>query len=362
MARWHFIAVTGLLALSTHTNVAIGETSSLFSASSTSATSQFTGATFTPKVAPVITPTITARSVSLAWTEVQSAKSVAYTVTRTGPVGTSTQVCTGAHLPTVSQGTARCTDTTATSGVSYTYSQQSFLDIANSTPWSLPASSSSSSVSAPRLSYIDSGPDASSTGPAVTVPYPASVELGDLLILIAICGVNKAPATPTGWNQIVSRGVSGSSNAYLLVAWRVADGSPAPSLDPRSNGSGTSARILNYGRFQGNLANPVVATSGVVSGTATASATLTPSPNVVTNGSNATVISIVAMSAANSPSLSTAQSFTQRISQNLTPGSGSLGLGVADMTVATAGRSTSSPTWTQSGTARDWIFATLAFR
>ncbi|NBY11810.1 MAG: hypothetical protein EBQ75_02245 [Actinobacteria bacterium] len=198
--------MTGLLALSTHTNVAIGETSSLFSASSTSATSQFTGATFTPKVAPVITPTITARSVTLAWTEVKSAKSVAYTVTRTGPVGTSTQVCTGANLPTVSQGTVRCTDTTATSGVSYTYSQQPFLDIANSTPWSLPASTSSSSVSAPRLSYIDSGPDASSTGPAVTVPYPASVELGDLLILIAICGVNKAPATPTGWNQIVSRG------------------------------------------------------------------------------------------------------------------------------------------------------------
>ncbi|NCZ89615.1 MAG: hypothetical protein EBY93_01615 [Actinobacteria bacterium] len=180
VARWHFIAVTGLLALSTHTTAEVAETSALFTANSTAATSRFTGATFTPRVAPVITPTITARSVSLAWTEVQSAKSVAYTVTRTGPVGTSTQVCTGANLPTVSQGTVRCTDTTATSGVSYTYSQQPFLDIANSTPWSLPASSSSSSVSAPRLSYIDSGPDASSTGPAVTVQYPASVELGTL--------------------------------------------------------------------------------------------------------------------------------------------------------------------------------------
>jgi hypothetical protein len=82
----------------------------------------------------------------------------------------------------------------------------------------------------------------------------------------------------------------------------------------------------------------------------------------VTSGSNAAVISIVAMSAANSPTLSTPRRFTQRISQNLTPGSGSLGLGVADTTVAVAGGSTASPTWTQSGTPRDWIYATLAFR
>lgn len=362
MTRWHFLAVTGLLALSSHANASVGETSALFTASSTSSTSSLTGATFTPRVAPVITPTVTARSISLSWPEVKSAKPVAYNVTRTGPVGTSSQVCTGANLPVTNQGTVRCLDTTATSGVSYTYSQQPLLDIANSTPWSLPASSSSSSVSAPRLSYIDSGPDASSTGPAVTVPHPASVELGDLLILIAICGVNKAPATPPGWNQIVSRGVSGSSNAYLLVAWRVADGSPAPSLDPRSNGSGTSARILNYGRFQTNSASPVVATSGVVSGSAVASATFTPSPNVVTNGANATVISIVAMSAGNSPTLTNAQSFTQRISQNLSPGSGTLGLGVADLLVVASGGSATSPTWTQSGTVKDWIYATLAFR
>ena len=362
MTKWHILTLTGLLALSTHATASIGETSALFTASSTSSASRLTGATFTPKVAPVVIPTVTARSISLNWSEVRSTREVAYSVTRTGPVGTTSQVCTAPNSITVSPGSIQCVDTTAISGVSYTYSQQPYLNISNSTPWSLTTSSPSSTVTAPRLSYIDSGPDVSSTGPAVTVPYPSTVELGDLLILIAVCGVNKAPAIPTGWNQVVSRGVSGQSNAFLLVAWRIADGAPAPSLDPRSTGSGTSARILNYGRFQGNLANPVIATSGVVSGTATASTSFTPSPDIVTSGSNAAVISIVAMSAANSPTLSTPRGFTQRISQNLTPGSGSLGLGVADTTVAVAGGSTASPTWTQSGTPRDWIYATLAFR
>lgn len=356
------MAVVGLLALSTHMNVSVAETSSLFSATSSSSSSSFTGATFTPKVAPVIAPVVTARSLSLSWPQVTSAKPVAYTVTRTGPPGTTTQVCTGQNTPSVSQGTARCIDTTAVSGVSYTYTEQPTLDIANSTPWSLPASSPSTSVTAPRLTYVDSGPDVSSIGPVVSVPYPASTEIGDLLILIAICSVNKAPALPTGWTQAVSRGISGSSNLYLLVAWRVADGSTSVSLDPRSNGSGTSARILNYGRFQGNVANPIVATSSAVSGSAPAAATVTPSPDVVTTASNATVISIVALSAANSPTMTTPQAFTQRLSLNLFPGSGALGLGVADATVPASGAMTQSPTWTQSGALKEWVFATLAFR
>ena len=356
------LAVIGLLALGTHMNVSVAETSSLFAATSSSSTSSFSGATFTPKVAPLVTPVVSARSLSLSWPQVSSSKPVAYTVTRSGPPGSTTQVCTGSNTPVVTNGLVRCTDTSAVSGISYTYTEQPILDIANSTPWSLPASLQSSSVTAPRLTYIDSGPEVSSIGPVVSVPYPASAEIGDLLVLIAICSVNKAPALPTGWTQAVSRGISGSSSLYLLVAWRVADGSTAVSLDPRSNGSGTSAQILNYGRFQGNGANPVVATSSTVSGSAPATATVTPSPDVVTNASNATVISIVALSAANSPTLTAPQSFTQRLSMNLFPGSGALGLGVADATVLTTGAAIASPSWTQSGIAKEWIFATLAFR
>lgn len=90
--------------------------------------------------------------------------------------------------------------------------------------------------------------------------------------------------------------------------------------------------------------------------------TVTPSPDVVTTASNATVISIVALSAANSPTMTTPQAFTQRLSLNLFPGSGALGLGVADATVPASGAMTQSPTWTQSGALKEWVFATLAFR
>lgn len=362
MRTWWLTATLGLLAVSTHTNVSVAETSSLFTASSASLSSSFTGATFTPKVAPVVVPSISSRSVVLAWPEVTSARPVTYVVTRTGPPGTTAQVCTGENTPSASNGVARCTDTSATAGVPYTYSQRPVLDVPGSTPWSLAASVPSQSVTAPRLTYIDSGPDVSSIGPVVSVPYPSSTQVGDLLLLIAICSVNKAPALPAGWTQAVSRGISGSSNVHLLVAWRVADGSTSVSLDPKSNGSGTSARILNYGRFQGNLANPLVATSSAVNGTAIANQTLTPSPDVVTTGTHATVISIVAMSAANSLSLTTPRSFTERVSANLFPGSGALSLGVADTTVATTGSSAPSPTWSQTGTPKEWVFATLAFR
>ena len=97
-------------------------------------------------------------------------------------------------------------------------------------------------------------------------------------------------------------------------------------------------------------------------GTSPALTTFTPGPDVVTSGSTATVVSIVATSEASSPSLTNPRAFTQRVSANLYPGSGALSLGVADAVVAASGGTTTSPTWMQSGPLKQWIYATLAFR
>ena len=218
MKTWWNLLVCGGLAILSSSSATVRETESLFSAGSTSSTSSFGGATFSPSVAPPVTASITARSVSLAWSPVTSARQVSYVVTRTGPANTTSQVCTGSGAPSLSQGLVGCIDQSASPGVSYTYTEQPILDIPGSLPWSRPASASSQTVVAPRLSYIGSGPDVSSTGPIVTVPYPSSVQLGDLLLFIAICGTNKAPASPTGWTTLVSKGLSGSSNAYLYLS------------------------------------------------------------------------------------------------------------------------------------------------
>lgn len=362
MKPWQLLLNLGLFAGLASSTITVTETSSLFAANATLSTQSFTGATFTPKVAPVVTPTLTARTIELAWSPVTSAKAVNYLVTRTGPNGTPAEVCTGQSAPTLVHDLIRCTDTSALPGVSYTYSEQPFLNVLGSLPWSRPPSSPSTQITAPRLSYVGTGPDVSSTGAAISVPYPSDIQHGDLLLFIAICGTNKAPATPAGWTTLVSKGIGGSSSAYLYIAWQVANGSGEPTFDPRSNGSGASARIINYGKFQAALADPVVATTSPASGSASATTTFTPSPNVVTTQSEAVVISIVALSSANSPTVTTARGFTQRISANLYPGSGTLALGVADALVLAAGSTSPSPTWSQSGIAKDWLYATIAFR
>jgi hypothetical protein len=60
--------------------------------------------------------------------------------------------------------------------------------------------------------------------------------------------------------------------------------------------------------------------------------------------------------------LATPTGFTLRLSNNSTPGSGSVSIGLADTNVATSGSSVSSPTWSQIGTAQTWLYATVAFR
>lgn len=356
------VVAVGAFALVAHVGLGPASTSARFSAAISSPTSDFTGATLSPTVAPVITPRVENRLVRLDWTRVDSTRSVSYSVERTSKGANPTTICSGASAPTVNGALVSCVDYGALADGTYTYTEMPYLDIAGSTPWSLPRSAASGSFLVPRLVHFANGSDVSSTGTNIVVPYPPGTNSGDLLLLVSVSGRNKSPSTPTGWTSLVGRGVSGSASVHLFVAWRVADSAGSVTLDPQANGVGASTRIINYGRVNGNTTNPVVATSTIVSGTSSASTTFTSPSDIVTNAANAVVVSIVATNGATSLALSMPMNFTLRVSANSTPGSGSVSLGVADTNVAATGGPAASPTWTQSGTPQTWIHATVAFR
>jgi hypothetical protein len=336
-------------------------TSSLFAKSSASQPSGFTGATFSPQVAPVPGVSVPDRAVALTWPAVTSTRPVKYVVLRTDSNGTSTNVCTGSNAPVTTNSTVSCIDTTALSDATYSYSEQPYLDILNSTPWSLPMSARSPSVLTPRLVYIGSGPDVSTTGATVSVPYPAGTLPGDLLLLISVSAINKTMGTPAGWTLLVNKGLPGSSSVYLTISWSVAASATSVLFNPQSNGPGVSVRVVNYGRFATNTVNP--APAGVtITGSCSAVITCSPTPDITTTASDAAVISVVATTAANSPALSAPQAFTLRDSKNLIAGSTFVSMGFADMRVPLTGGPALSPTWVQSGTTQAWVYATFAFR
>ena len=356
------VVAVGALALLANVGLRPASTSARFSAASSSPPSEFTGATLSPTVAPVITPSIENRFVRLDWQRVVSSRPVAYSVERTMSGGAPSSVCSVRPAGTVTNDIVSCTDGTSVADGTYSYTEMPYIDIAGSTPWSLPRSTASAPFLVPRLAHLANGSDVASVGANVVVPYPTGTRSGDVLLLVSVSGRNKSPTTPTGWSELVSRGVSGASSAHLYVAWRVADASTSVTLDPQANGVGASTRIINYGQVNGNNTNPVIATSNIVAGTSPASTTFTSPSDIVTDASNAVVVSIVATNGATSLAMSTPKGFALRVSANSTPGSGSVSLGVADTNVAATGGPVASPTWTQSGTPQTWIHATVAFR
>ena len=354
------MSVIGVSALTMQVGSGALSTSARFSASVTSTASEFTGATLSPTVAPVITPSLEGRSVRLRWGAVTSQRPVAYEVRRVDGLGNPTLVCVPPTGPTTSGASVSCLDDTAVADTTYTFTQRPYIDIPGSTPWTLSPSVASSSFLVPRVGFLASGTEVSSTGANITVPYPTSARTGDVLLLVSVSGRNRGPNAPAGWTTLVSRGVGGASTVHLFVAWRVNDGGSSVTFDPQTNGSGASARVIAYGRTNGNSATPVVAATGVA-GTSSASTTLTPPAGPTVNAANSTVISLVASGGASSPSLLTPQRFGLRLSANSTPGSGSVSLGVADANVAASGGSTTPPTWSQTS-ALQWAYATVAFR
>jgi len=129
-----------------HSNIA--STNAVFVGTKTSAVNQFAGATFSPTVAPVVSPTSHPNNISLSWSAVtiSSGGTITYVVMRYPATGPGVAVCTGADVPTQSGSTMSCSDKSVVSGTAYTYTEQPVVYVGATATWSLKASVASVSV------------------------------------------------------------------------------------------------------------------------------------------------------------------------------------------------------------------------
>jgi hypothetical protein len=168
-------------------------------------------------------------------------------------------------------------------------------------------------------------------------------------------GVQSVSCTGNGSNTLTGcsggTGTMSTGNAVTQLGVPVQIG---------TNANGAAAWVVDYVRVGGYPPNPASATANVRQGIAAAASTMTPGTDLTTNASNATVITFAAILAGNTLSLGTPRSFSLETTASSTPGSKTVGFGIADNFVASAS-TPASPTWSQSGTASSWAWATVAF-
>jgi hypothetical protein len=216
----------------------------------------------------------------------------------------------------------------------------------------------SASITVDALAYFGTGTAASriTSGP-MTVNYPANTTTNDLLLLTEINGANQNITTPSGWTLLADQATNSPSQFRFTVWYKLAAAETSVSLSVNTILSGASAWVTAY-RRPSTSPVPSLATATVRQGVSGAVSTMTPAPDVTTNANDATAISIVAIRAANTLSLGTPRNFTQQLAAT----NSSKGLGFADISVPTSGTAPPSPTWSQSGTAAQWAWATAAFK
>ncbi|NBN89621.1 MAG: hypothetical protein EBV24_04795 [Actinobacteria bacterium] len=336
-------------------------TSAFYSARLTGSSQSFTGATFIPSVAPVVSATQSATRVALSWPRVSMSGTadVGYRVMRSASAGT-VEVCKGANAPVVTGDTVVCFDDSVNADISYTYTQQPVLVRDATVTWSLSPSASSAPLVGPRIAFASVGATVSTTGPSVSVPVPVGTQPGDVLLLVSVSGRQNAPTTPVGWTLLASVGLSGGSALRLFVAWRIADTTQSVSWDPNANSTGASVRLVRYARGTGNASTPVVAVSQVATATGGSSATFLPSPNPTTTGANSEVVNIVVQRKAGVVSLATSAGFTLDHSEIATFGGVPQAVGIGGRQVITA-ESVPLPAWASTDTGV-WAAVTAAFR
>lgn len=217
---------------------------------------------------------------------------------------------------------------------------------------------SSQTVTPAILTYSALGTPVSRTNNgALTVTYPSGAATNDLMLLIEINNANSAITTPSGWTLLADQATSSPAQFRFTIWWKLVAAESSVSLTVTTNANGATAWALRYARPGGYPPSPASATATVRQGTATATTTMTPATNLTTNLDDARVMSIVAIRAANTLSLGTAQGFTLETATTAT----SRALGIADIYALNSGTTPTSPTWSQSGTAAQWAWATVAF-
>jgi len=357
IACWSIGSVLALVAIRSP----LPTTQALHSARLVDSAKSFTGATFTPSVAPVVSARLNGADALLGWSSVtaSSGTTVGYRVYRTSQNGV-VEVCKGGEAPVVVSTSVSCVDRSMQADVAYTFSEQPVLFRDAQPTWSRPLSVASNSLTGPRIYFAGVGPTVSTTGPAIAIPYPTGTQPGDVLVLVAVSGRQTAPGVPSGWTSLASVGLSGTNAIALSIAWRSADSSASLNWTPSANGTGATVRILRYALGNGYSSTPTIATSQVVVSSGASSTAFTPTPDMATNGANAHAVSVVAVRTPDVPSLSASSVFALQDAESSTPGTVGQGLGIAGGQVLAAGKVV-SPTWT-APVAAVWVGATFALR
>ncbi len=339
----------------------VPSTSAVFSARLAGSGQSFTGATFIPGVAPVVSASQAATRAALTWqrVSVSGAAAVGYRVMRSAADGT-VEVCRNTNAPVVAGETVTCFDDAVNADVSYTYTQQPVLVRDATVTWSLPPSVASAPFIGPRITFANVGATVSTTGSSVSVPIPLGTQPGDVLLLVSVSGRQNAPSTPAGWTSLASIGLTGGSPLRLFVAWRVADTAQSLAWDPNANSAGASVRIVRYARGSGNTNVPVVAVSQVTTATGGSSTLFTTSPDPTTTGTNSEVVNIVAQRSAGALSLASSAGLALDHSETVTSGGVPHATGIGGGQVLDVGN-VALPTW-QSTAAGVWATVAVAFR
>jgi hypothetical protein len=310
------------------------------------------------------------------WTVPVTTNAAGCTTASTGTVSTSGQTITVSSL-TLSGGSTTVITYGATSGGSCasgdgatatsTLGAQTWQGQESSTAGGSAANlASSPSITITNyLVYSTTGTASTFTSASnnAIVNYPSGTQTNDLLFLVVDNGVQQAAAfsasgNSTGWTQAAAPNTNSPSQFEYQVFYHVVStGETSVNFKISTSGNGAAVWLVRYRQPSGA---PALATAAVQSGTSAAAATFTPG-SVTTNAANATAISFAAIRRNNTLSLSTAQSFTFRNAISATPGSASVAFGAADQVVVTSGSTPTSPTWSQTGTAAQWAWITLAF-
>ncbi len=142
------IAIATIVAALALLHPVFNSTNAMFGQTFAQQTNQFAGATFSPTVAPVVSVTPHANGVSLMWSQVSisSAAPVTYEVMRSTTGATPVAVCVGVNAPTQLGVSMNCVDTTASVGVSYTYTEKPIVFSGLTPTWSLPVSVASAPI------------------------------------------------------------------------------------------------------------------------------------------------------------------------------------------------------------------------
>ena len=334
----------------------------VFGSGTASLSADMVAASLQPTVSPKPTLTTGASSVALRWTPVttNASGSIQWTVRRTSTGGTSV-VCSAAGDVVSTTTEVSCTDVAPARGTTYTYTVQPQLWRFATPTWNLPEGPASDATALPGAVFASSGPVVTTLSSGVVdVPYPVGTEPGDLLLLVVVNGRNRAPTRTTGWTDIASRGIGGSSDFHLYAGQRIADTAASTQVTVDGRGGGAALQVIRYDTLPGAPVPQVAVVQQVSGETATASAQLLPGPDLATTG-DAVAVSIVAVRSAGNLSLAVPSGWTQRSLAAASPGGVPLAWALADRFVVQPA-SVASPTWQQSGTpVSRWIYAGSAF-